>query len=547
MTPAARLELLLSLLAMDPAGLGGLWLRGRAGPLRDKVAARLAELPVPQRRLTPAIDDVALFGGLDAVATLAMGRPVMRRGVLGDPALLILPMAESAPAGLVARLAQALDAGDHAVIALDEAAEDGEGLAPALADRLGLFFCLDGLRAHELDSVAVNAGAIAAGAARLAAVRLRGGDVGAVVQAAAQLGVGSDRAVMAAVRVARRHAAWVGRTEVSDEDLSIAVELAFGHLAAPETAQPDATPPPPQPETDSQENDNQTLSEQDLSDMLIDAARAVLPPEVLRALAAGPAARGAKGATGTGAAKAGNRRGRPLPARPGRMDGRARLDLVATLRAAAPWQPLRHAQAASPRALWVEPGDLRVKRFKEQSDRVLIFAVDASGSSAVARLAEAKGAVELLLAQAYSRRDHVALVVFRGKAAEVLLPPTRSLVRTKASLRGVPGGGGTPLASGLEAALRCALAARARGMTPTIALLTDGRGNIALDGSAGRELAQSDAEAMARAVRAAGLEAVVLDVSNRPHPALAELSRMMAARYIPLPRADSRRIAATLG
>ena len=140
----------------------------------------------------------------------------------------------------------------------------------------------------------------------------------------------------------------------------------------------------------------------------------------------------------------------------------ARIDLVATLRAAAPWQPLRRRQTPRPEAaLLVRASDIRLKRFRETSDRVLIFAVDASGSAAFARLAEAKGAIELLLAQAYARRDHVALLAFRGAQAELILPPTRSLVQTKRRLAGVPGGGGTPLASALQLALATAAQAKA--------------------------------------------------------------------------------------
>ena len=99
--------------------------------------------------------------------------------------------------------------------------------------------------------------------------------------------------------------------------------------------------------------------------------------------------RAAKAAGGTGAEHGGNRRGRPLPSRPGRLAPGARIDLVATLRAAAPWQPLRRRQADRPDAvLLVRAADIRLKRFRETSDRVLIFAVDASGSAAIARLAE---------------------------------------------------------------------------------------------------------------------------------------------------------------
>ena len=116
----------------------------------------------------------------------------------------------------------------------------------------------------------------------------------------------------------------------------------------------------------------------------------------------------------------------------------------------------------------------------------MIFTVDASGSAAMARLGEAKGAVELLLAQAYARRDHVALVAFRGETAETILQPTRSLVQTKRQLASLAGGGGTPLAAGLKAALDLAQQARGRGLTPTIITLTDGRANLALAGTASR-------------------------------------------------------------
>ena len=48
------------------------------------------------------------------------------------------------------------------------------------------------------------------------------------------------------------------------------------------------------------------------------------------------------------------------------------------------------------------------------------------------------------------------MLAFRGRSAELLLPPTRSLVRAKRCLAGLPGGGGTPLAAGIEAALALA-------------------------------------------------------------------------------------------
>jgi magnesium chelatase subunit D len=228
------------------------------------------------------------------------------------------------------------------------------------------------------------------------------------------------------------------------------------------------------------------------------------------------------------------------------LDGHARLDLVATLRAAAPWQTIRRRATGKHGLLELRPDDIRLKQAQERSDRVLIFTVDASGSSALARLAEAKGAVELLLAQAYARRDHVALIAFRGSGAEVLLPPTRSLVQTKRRLAALPGGGATPMASGLAAALELAVQARARGMTPTVALLTDGRPNVGRDGQPGRAKAEEDAEGLARLIRANGFPALVVDTGNRPTPWLEALARQMDAAFLPLPRAEAHRLSAAL-
>jgi magnesium chelatase subunit D len=554
MSAWARLDMALRVLAVDPVGVGGLWLRSRAGPVRDIATAALAAVPFdrPKKRLSPGIDDLALSGGPDPVATLAAGRPVWRDGVLAAPAILILPMAEAAPPSLVARLAQSLDRGQHGLVALDEAAEDGEGLSSALADRLGLFVCLDGERAPDAALGAVSEVELNTAKRRLEKVVCPNEMTGMLVQLAERLGIPSNRAVLTTLRIARAVAALAGRPTVREEDLAQAVALGLAHRAeVGAEAMPNETPTPPEPEppdgSDAPEAD--ALDLQTMAEMLIEAAQAALPPDILSRLQEQRAARAARGASGTGAAKAGNRRGRPLPSRAGRPDARSRIDLVATLREAAPWQALRRREAVGPgdRALLVHRSDLRLKRFREVSDRVLIFVVDASGSSAVARLGEAKGAVELMLAQAYSRRDHVALVVLRGLKAELVLPPTRSLVQTKARLRGLPGGGGTPLASGLSTALDCALRARRQGMSPSIALLTDGRGNIALDGRADRARAQAEAETLAMAIRIAGISGMVLDVANRPQPALADLSRLMDSRYVPLPRADARAIAATLG
>ncbi len=539
LTPWQRAELALTALAVDPAGVKGLWLRARAGPVRDRVTDALRGW----RRVDPGIDDSALFGGVDLSATLASGKLVRSRGLLADPAPLILTMAERCPPGLCARLARWLDEAGPCLVALDEGAEAEEGLPDALGDRLALFLDLGDVAWSDTGPLMPDPARTRATRARLPGVRLPDGALESLTSVAFAMGIGSLRAPRHAMAVARALAAWRGEEVASDDSLRHAAELTLAHRGDLPGEEETDTPSPPPPEP-GEDQTPQGESDRLPDDMLLEAVRAALPPDLLAQLAGGKAARSAKG-SGAGAARKGNRRGRPMPPRPGVPGSGRRIDLVATLRAAAPWQPLRRGPA-DPARLRIRTSDLRLKRYRESSDRLIIFAVDASGSSAVARLAEAKGAVELLLAPAYARRDHVALVAFRGRRAELILPPTRSLVQTKRRLASLPGGGGTPLADGLRLAFELARKSRARGMTPTVALLTDGRGNIALDGTADRAAAEADSLAVARALRLTGLPGLVIDTGNRPQPALRRMAEVLDAPYIPLPRADAQRLSAVL-
>ena len=541
LTPWDRALAALAVLAVDPAGVKGLWLRGRASPVRDRITAGLPQA----RRVHPGIDDTSLFGGVDLATTLAAGHLVRSLGLLSKPAPLILTMAERCPPGLSARLSRWLDEPGTCLVAFDEGAVPEEILPSALADRLGLFLDLGDLPWSETETVVLNCDQVAHACMILPLVQLQANALQSLTSVAFAMGIASLRAPLLAVAVARALAAWRGEVVVSDATLRHAAELTFAHRGdLPQSAEDDHEPAPPPPDpAEGEDNQPQTEADRLPDEILLEAVRAALPAGLLEQLAAGKASRSAKG-SGTGAVRKGNHRGRPLPSLPGTPGSGKRIDLVATLRAAAPWQPLRR-RSEGPR-LEIRKSDLRLKRYQESSDRVLIFAVDASGSSAFGRLAEAKGAVELLLAQAYARRDHVALIAFRGLKAELILPPTRSLVQTKRRLTALPGGGGTPLAAGLKMAFELAQQARARGMTPTVALLTDGRGNIALDGTPDREVAEADCLRIARALRAAGLPGLVIDIGNRPQPALRRMAEALGAPYLPLPRADAQRLTAVL-
>ncbi|MCX4968576.1 putative cobaltochelatase [Streptomyces sp. NBC_00654] len=168
-----------------------------------------------------------------------------------------------------------------------------------------------------------------------------------------------------------------------------------------------------------------------------------------------------------------------------------KLHLSATVQAAAPHQ---HARGRSGRGLVVRRDDLRQATREGREGNLVLFVVDASGSMAARqRMSAVKGAVLSLLLDAYQRRDKVGLVTFRGKDAEVALPPTSSVDAAAARLESLPTGGRTPLAAGLLKAHDVLRVERLRDPSrrPLLVVVTDGRATggpepVALAGRAGR-------------------------------------------------------------
>ncbi|MDN3276619.1 magnesium chelatase subunit D [Frankia sp. RB7] len=558
------------LFAVDPSGTGGVVLTSRAGPVRDRWLALLRATLPPScnvKQVPLNIAEGRLLGGLELNATLLTGRPVAERGLLAeaDDGVIMLAMAERLSAATTVHVTAAMDAGEtmverdglslrmparFGVIALDEGVEDE--FAPAsLRDRLALHLDLNAIGIRDAEEFALDAGETAAARAKLRSLKADAAQIEAICTAATALGITSLRAPLLALRIASASAALAGHSRVEQEDLALAARLVLAPRAllfppADEEAQPEQPPSPTEDEADESGGEDQIPDiDRALDEVILAAAQAAIPPDVLAALRAGSAGRSRSRSSGkAGALQKSGKRGRPAGVLRGELRAGARLNVIETLRAAAPWQLLRRREAAGagegsrPRIL-IRKDDFRISRFKQRTETVTIFVVDASGSAALHRLAEAKGAVELLLADCYIRRDQVALIAFRGSAAELLLPPTRSLARAKRSLAGLPGGGGTPLAAGLDAAFVLSDSIRRKGQTPTVIVLTDGRANIARDGGQGRPRAEDDAMSAARQLRGAGIAVVLVDTSPRPGVSGEAIAKELGARYLPLPHADA--------
>ncbi|GAA3490195.1 putative cobaltochelatase [Streptomyces cremeus] len=370
---------------------------------------------------------------------------------------------------------------------------------------------------------------IAAARALLPQVRLGDDALRQIAATCAAFEVDGMRADIVMARTATALAAWAGREDVQEEDVRQAALLALPHrrrrnpFDAPgldedkldETLEQNSPPEPPEggdddPDPGPDGPGGGGLPPQDDAPDTPEAGAPEAPdtPQEQSAPSGGssaeqPAAKAAEpfrtkmlSVPGLGEGAAG-RRSRARTEH-GRTTGAVRprgaltkLHLAATVQAAAPHQ---HARGRAGRGLVVRRDDLRQATREGREGNLVLFVVDASGSMAARqRMSAVKGAVLSLLLDAYQRRDKVGLVTFRGKEAEVALPPTSSVDAAAARLELLPTGGRTPLAAGLLKAHEVLRVERLRDPSrrPLLVVVTDGRATggpepVALAGRAAR-------------------------------------------------------------
>lgn len=377
--------------------------------------------------------------------------------------------------------------------------------------------------------------------------------------------VSGHRADIIMERAARAYAAWQGRTDVTADDILAVAPMVLLHRMRSGTPDIPPPPPPPPPERDEQEDPNR--------DELEDEAPPPPPP---------PPEEGDGGEQG-GHEDESNNDDTPPPSDPGEQDqggqdevqeigasftvrklerqtadqllrtgsgrrsrsrsaskqgryvkstsrrGRNDLALDATIRAAAPYQKARSEIATQELAVHIKDSDIREKIRERRVGNFLLFVVDGSGSmGAQRRMVETKAAIMSLLLDAYQKRDKVAMVVFRGREAEVVLPPTNSVDRAAKLLADLPVGGRTPLTNGLgEAAnvLRQVLR-KEPSIIPLVVIMTDGRANAGLGTAPPHEEALQAAAGLRE--RFSSAQFIVVDTESQGVVRL-ELARKLAA------------------
>ena len=690
----------LLLLAVEPR-LQGIVLSASAGTGKSSLARGIRDLlggdATAFVEAPPSADVENLLGGLDLEATLRTGRSVVQPGLLAraHEGIIYIDGINLLADSSANLLLGVLDEGEVRVeresislraparFSLIGSYDPAEGLPRNhLLDRVGLLAPLpaaldarqrtavihNNLRPGQetwSDDTAFLRGLVRAGREQLPAVAIDEAQVAQLSATALAYGVEGHRVDLFAVRAACAAAALGLREAVEEEDLALAARLVILPRATRiPSPPPEDAPPPPQenrqaPQAGESPPPPEAGDEETAEQAAPPAALGPQPEQILAALASElpasldelPFRHLRHGRTGSRGTTAG-RRGRHVRSVPG-DPRRARIDVVATLRAAAPWQPLRRqanghangqangyaaakgdavapnghangqahgtavakgdavapnghangqahgtavakgdavapnghangqahgtavakgdAVAQRPRereangyaaakgdavgpnghggrrpsgrvALRLE--DIRVKQYRSKAGALFCFAVDASGSMALHRMRQAKGAVHALLEKAYVNRDRVALLAFRGAAAELLLPPTQSVELASRALDLLPTGGGTPLASALLLASDVARQAAQRGIMQTmLIMLTDGRANVALqaDGDVESELRQ-----LGRYIAASPLQVMIVD-TQRDYLSRGEARRLaewLGGEYAYLPQAGGAEIAA---
>jgi magnesium chelatase subunit D len=496
------LKLALLLTAVDPT-IGGVLIKGERGTAKTTIARGLATLlpagaageTAPFVELPLGATEDRVVGSLDVNKALRDGHTQLRSGVLARanggvlyvdevnllPDHLVDLLLDAAATGWVTVERDGVSAGEAARFVLIGTMNPEEGeLRPQFLDRFGLSVHVHGLDTQEQRMAAVNKrlefdadAAAVIGAARPAEDSLRtaiveararllllpvtGAHLSMVTAICAEQLLDGIRGDLAIIKTARALAAWERATEIGADHIRRASAFALPHRIRrrPAGAARKAPPAGNYGPGFAQESGNAGVA----------ATSAVAEPAAIN-LVTDLIDRESSGRRGSGSIVS-RRATRATP-----YDQTGTLAINETLTTAAV-----RGRRVGERGIALAASDLMQHARSGPGRSSVLFLVDASASMATQRRLElAKGAALGLLRSNYQHRDEVALMVFRGAGADLVMPFTSGIDGVEQALRDVPTGGRTPLARAL---IDAAEILRAREPSLLI-VFTDGRANVSV-------------------------------------------------------------------
>ena len=469
-------------------------LRGDKGAGKTTTARALASLlPVPAGfvNLPIGATEDRLLGGLDLERALK-GEPALKPGLLSEahggvlyvdeinllPAHLGDSLLDAASSGINIVEREGLSASHPAEFVLLGSMNPEEGsLRPQLLDRFALAVAIaapfDSVErqtvverrlAFERDPLGFHADwlqaeehlrtQIASARAEVPQVECRNEVLERISAVVCEYGIRSMRADLAAVRASIAYAALLGESSVEPHHVETILPLVLAHRVHDRgRSQPPAPPPPPQPESQPAKPDEPGNTAEGLE--------RIFTPRPMNAITVRPASEA--GAPRGISASALSNSGPVVGTR--RTESPLELDIRATL---------NHAMLETGQ-LRTRAVDLHERIRKPKAATRYLFLIDSSGSHAAQeRMRLVKGAASSLLTNTFRNGDEIAMIVFRGTSAQVVLQPTRLPEDAFAVLEYLPTGGRTPLGHALTLAQEY--------ITPAtiLILLTDGRANVAV-------------------------------------------------------------------
>ncbi len=340
-----------------------------------------------------------------------------------------------------------------------------------------------------------------------------------------KLGIRTHRAEIVTVKAAKAIAALDGRKRVNLEDLKKAMELALPHRIRQKPFEQLPPPPPPIEKPQEHKDDRDKSGEENKPrsrDGTINFQRSignsqmhggsggekVFNPsptniDIPQMISRGSSSIHSRGSRRTRVTLINMPMGLPIsslplyyipPHRRTVLD----VDLAATI-----------ASAALRGSKYIDDEDIMVRVRRWRSRRLFVILLDSSGSMAIfKRIAIAKGIAQEFARNAYVRRDDIALICFRGRSAQLVIPPTRRYEDVFSNIERIPTGGSTPLPSALHLLYQLAKVYKTKYRNALVeaALITDGKANVGIGSSV-----RDDIERLCSLIKRLGIRLEIYD------------------------------------